>query len=91
MGEGELTVFLPGHKIYPFQNATPLTLKIKKTDNTVGDELIIIGPEGGLSEEEEDVLFSKKNVNVIHLDLPIMRAPTALCTCFGVVYSLINK
>ena len=40
--------------------------------------LLIIGPEGGFSEAEENFLFKNSSLKVIHLPSFILRAPTAV-------------
>ena len=47
--------------------------------------LLIIGPEGGLSEREEDLLSTNDNSIPIKIDSPIMRAPTAMACAMGYV------
>ncbi|MBF0206977.1 MAG: RsmE family RNA methyltransferase [Oligoflexia bacterium] len=49
--------------------------------------LLIIGPEAGLSSEEETFLLSLKNSSSIHLPAYLMRCPTAVCTATGFVFS----
>lgn len=50
--------------------------------------LMIIGPEGGLSPEEEDRLKALSNVSIIHISTPIMRSPTAVAVGAGYIYGL---
>lgn len=50
--------------------------------------LLIIGPEGGLSPEEEQYLFDHDAVQLIHLDGPILRSVTAVPTAFGYISAL---
>lgn len=45
--------------------------------------LIVIGPEGGFSKEEEAELRSLENSICFKLKTPILRAQTAVSTCFG--------
>jgi len=64
----------------------------KNNENKVFDSqkksLIIIGPEGGLSVEEEDYLAnSHDNVSYIKLPTYILRAPTALGCAAGYFFS----
>lgn len=47
-----------------------------KTKNTK-DINILVGPEGGFSEEENGILLSKKNIVSVHLGEKILRAETA--------------
>lgn len=50
--------------------------------------LILIGPEGGLSQDEEAALLQLQNLFLIHLPLPIMRAPTAVACSIGYLLGL---
>jgi 16S rRNA (uracil1498-N3)-methyltransferase len=45
--------------------------------------LLIIGPEGGFSAEEEDLLTQNNLVNTQHLPSFILRAPTAVVAAMG--------
>lgn len=45
--------------------------------------LYIIGPEGGLSKEEELALETLKNLKVCHLPTSILRTPTAVAVGLG--------
>ncbi len=56
----------------------------QKIDTTDEDLLIIIGPEGGLSEKEENLILSK-TPNVFNLPTNILRASTAVSLCSGFV------
>lgn len=49
--------------------------------------LILIGPEGGLSPAEEEMLFTKNNFSFVHLPTPILRAPTAVLVAIGFTLS----
>lgn len=57
--------------------------------------LIIIGPEGGFSPEEESELMAlpvEANCHGLKLPLPIMRTPTATCVALGYITSrLLNN
>ena len=59
--------------------------------NEVKKALLIIGPEGGLSNLEEDYIENIDNVNTIHLPTPILRAPHALATSVGYLLGLFQK
>lgn len=50
--------------------------------------LMIIGPEGGLSQEEERQLSQISNLHLLQLDTPIMRAATAQVAAVGWLKSL---
>jgi 16S rRNA (uracil1498-N3)-methyltransferase len=47
--------------------------------------LMVIGPEGGLSPAEVDLLNSQANLLSVHLPTPILRTPTALAAAAGYV------
>jgi 16S rRNA (uracil1498-N3)-methyltransferase len=49
--------------------------------------IVLIGPEGGFSIEEEEQIFNTTGVNTIHLPTAIMRAPTAVATSVGYLLS----
>lgn len=53
--------------------------------------VVLIGPEGGFSLEEEEKIFSKKGVKVVHLPTAIMRAPTAVATSVGYLLSKLKQ
>lgn len=57
----------------------------------VGDILLFIGPEGGLSSDEEEKLAQMKNSHRIHLNIPIMRAPTAVSCAMGYLFAKLNN
>lgn len=50
-----------------------------------GDQVLIVGPEGGFSPEERKFLHSLSKVNVVKLPTPILRSPTALATGAGIM------
>ena len=52
--------------------------------------VILIGPEGGFSDEEIHLIKSQKNVMEVHLPTPILRAPTAVCASIGYFLALKN-
>ncbi len=63
------------------------TRQTKNCGNVIkGNTLLIIGPEGGFSEEEENFLEEKVTMK-IHLPTPILRTPTAVACGVGIVYS----
>lgn len=68
-------LYFCSHQNFSVKNS----LEIKKTDKV----LIIIGPEGGLSEREEEQLNALKNVFFINLPTYILRTPTAVSLCCG--------
>lgn len=53
--------------------------------------LVIIGPEGGLSNEEESRLANLENCQTIKLPTNLMRAPTATSFCLGYCLGKLNK
>ena len=67
------------------------TLKEKKDFSTISvnkDEkyLVVIGPEGGLSDSEEDFILSLKNSSCLKLNTPILRTPNAVSTVTGYIH-----
>ena len=44
---------------------------------------VLIGPEAGFSPTEEEQIRTHKNIIIIHLPTPILRAPTAVATSVG--------
>ena len=58
--------------------------KHQKIDGSMKNSLIVIGPEGGLSNDEEKILDNQKALS-IHLPTNIMRASTAISFCSGYV------
>ena len=70
-----------------FQNVFVLhiTSSQKKTQLNKGRNLLLIGPEGGFTEEEFSQLIELKQIQLLVREGPIMRAPTALA--WGVGYS----
>jgi RsmE family RNA methyltransferase len=60
-----------------------ITSNHQKIDAFVENTLIIIGPEGGMSESEEKVLIESSKV--INLPTFILRASTAVSFCTGFI------
>jgi 16S rRNA (uracil1498-N3)-methyltransferase len=56
-----------------------------------GAHLLVIGPEAGLTGEEEDFLLGLSNAKLIHLPSPILRSPTAVATAAGFFFSLLAR
>jgi 16S rRNA (uracil1498-N3)-methyltransferase len=56
--------------------------KYQKIDTFPKESILIIGPEGGLSEREENLILNNCK-NIIHLPTPILRAQTAVSFCMG--------
>ncbi len=51
------------------------------------EKVILIGPEGGFSNRETEIILSKPNVFSIHMPTPIQRAPTAVASSIGYLLS----
>ena len=67
--------------IFVFSTKTNQTVK---TTLSIGKKnLMLIGPEGGFSKSEEEEIYSLANVNLLKLDLPIMRSTTAVNVALG--------
>lgn len=58
-----------------------------KAEKINEEKVILIGPEGGFSQREEDLISSKSQGFSIHLPTPILRAPTAVATSIGYLLS----
>lgn len=67
-----------------FFNSIPSNSGDQRFDS---EAILLIGPEGGFSKEEVDAILKAKNIEEIHLPVPIMRAPTALGCAVGFVLS----
>jgi 16S rRNA (uracil1498-N3)-methyltransferase len=63
-----------------YEKALKLNHRAKRT-------LLIVGPEGGFSREEEDFIDTFVD-GKIHLDSPIMRTPTAVACGVGLIQGL---
>lgn len=48
--------------------------------------LIVIGPEGGLSNSEEDYILSQENAHSLKIDTPILRTPNAVSAVVGYIH-----
>ena len=48
-----------------------------------GSNLVLIGPEGGFSEQDMDLIGNMTKVQRLHINTPIMRAPTAFACAVG--------
>ncbi|MAZ48820.1 MAG: hypothetical protein CME65_09660 [Halobacteriovoraceae bacterium] len=53
-----------------------------------GRAVVMIGPEGGFSIEEEEFLLKINNIQAIKLDMPILRAATAVPCALGYVHGI---
>ncbi|MEI8345829.1 MAG: RsmE family RNA methyltransferase [Pseudomonadota bacterium] len=70
-----ILVFIPGE----------VSTKLKDLPSSLKDLriLILIGPEGGLSPDEETQLQGIQGVQSINLSSPILRTPTAIIAAWG--------
>ena len=53
--------------------------------------LVVIGPEGGFSPEEESFLGDEQKTTIINLPTPILRAPHALSAAVGFLLGCLNE
>lgn len=74
---------------YLDQNTDPLVyfsaspLSIKENTGINSKLTMLIGPEAGFSPMEVKKICDTKNIKIIHLPTPILRAPTAVATSVG--------
>lgn len=68
-----------------FFNSRPV--ECEKVQKISGEQIILVGPEGGFSPHEEALINSKSDVYSIHLPTPILRAPTAVASSIGYLLS----
>ncbi len=68
-----------------FFNSKPNKDKI--FNNLNGPKIILIGPEGGFSLDEESKILAQSNTFSIHFSTPILRAPTAVASSIGYLLS----
>lgn len=59
------------------------TVGAESMNTAEGDNLLVIGPEGGFSDEDLDLLGKLSGNRFCRVELPIMRAPTAVSCCLG--------
>ncbi len=71
--------------LYFFNSKDSECGKVEKINKEIS---ILIGPEGGFSDAEIQLILSKSETYSIHLPTPIMRAPTALATSIGYLLAL---
>lgn len=64
-----------------FFNSRPSENKI--TNSSAVEKMVLIGPEGGFSEREIDLITARPQIFSIHLPTPIQRAPTAVASSIG--------
>lgn len=67
----------------PVQNA--------KVTSVADNFHLLIGPEGGFSPEEIELITSYKGTIQVHLPTPILRAPTAVSASIGYIMALKNS
>jgi 16S rRNA (uracil1498-N3)-methyltransferase len=66
--------------------ATPGGQKtLKKIEGRI---LLLIGPEGGFSEAETSQILAIENIHQLHLEMNILRAPTAVTCAVGYLHGL---
>lgn len=53
--------------------------------------LLVVGPEGGFSPQEIELLHQKPKMRVLNLPTPILRTPTAVATGTGVILQSLSK
>lgn len=70
-------------KVIYFCSHTKIHSPTEFTLNEKDKILLIIGPEGGFSGEEEDLLTKNKSISSQHLPSFILRAPTAVVAAMG--------
>lgn len=70
-------------------SSNPIFLKQKAIETLQKSQkiLLLIGPEGGLTNQEEEVFLTQKNFTFVHLPTPILRAPTAVLVATGYTLS----
>lgn len=83
----ELTSFLKTHQdVLVFFNSRPSTAKNQGPEGN--KKTILVGPEGGFSPSEVELILNYSNVSEIHLSTPILRAPTAVASSVGYLLAL---
>jgi 16S rRNA (uracil1498-N3)-methyltransferase len=55
----------------------------------MGPVLLVVGPEGGFSPEERELLHGLSHVKILKLPTPIMRTPTALAAGAGILWQML--
>ncbi len=71
-------------KTYLYFCSRSQSTQLQTTDTPM---TLIIGPEGGFSLEEEEILQTRANVKFIHLPSYILRTPTAVSCACGLVFA----
>ncbi len=76
-------------EIFYFTSNFNLRVDQQNKSELANKKLIIVGPEGGLSDEEESYLLEinkiNKNIKFINLPTPILRSPTAIAAAMGFI------
>jgi len=77
------------HKSFLFHLSDATSQKDEDLDKSK-DYLLVVGPEGGFSDRDIELFKSQiKELKVVELPTPILRAPTALCVASGWILSKI--
>lgn len=92
-------VVLANWKEVPWSDYTAALLLDSQTEETreltqsssSGNQILIVGPEGGFSPEERSFLHSISNIKVVKLPTPILRSPTALAAGAGIMLGRLIK
>lgn len=79
-----------GIRFEDYENALMLdsqskSLNPKKAHDKFAANLLIVGPEGGFSQQEMTFLHVLPNISVLNLPTPILRTPTAVATGAGII------
>lgn len=74
-------------EIHAFDLTSTASASLKKSEK---HKLIVIGPEGGFSPIERELLANSSKCHIHYLPLNIMRAPTAMSTAVGYLLGLEN-
>lgn len=88
-----------GWDMVPWENYTEIILLDSQTKGPNSSsssldgirQLLIVGPEGGFSPVELDMLHGLKNIRVVNLPTPILRTPTAVATGAGILLQRLLK
>ena len=72
------------------ENSTGISItdmKSKMHSNEYKNIAFIVGPEGGFTEQEQNLLLNNNKINAIHLNTNILKAETA---CIATLISFLN-
>lgn len=64
---------------------------LPQANKSVAPRLLIIGPEGGFSPREQQLLHLLEQVKIVNLPTPILRTPTALAAGAGIMLERLLK